>query len=769
MTEDLVKLTMGCLLHDIGKVAYRSGDGRNHSRSGYDYLKNEVGIEEEKVLHCILYHHGCNLKQAEVDGDDYAYLSYFADNIAAAADRREALEGEPGFDKIVPLASVFNILNGNHGKMHYKGQVLDGSHSINNPTEEPVMLTDTFYLQILRNVTEHLKGIRWTEEYMNSLLTILEGNLSYVPSSTSRKELTDISLYDHLKMTAAVGGCVKLYLDENRETNYRKCLFEESKKAYDTKMFLLYSMDITGIQNFIYSIGSKGALKGLRARSFYLEILMEHVIDELLEKVSLSRANLIYSGGGHCYLLLPNTEQVKMILEEQEKAVKQWLLEQFGTTLFLAGGYAACSANDLKNEPEGSYSSLYHQISGIIINKKSHRYEAEELIRLNRKSRKGERECEICHKMEQLNDRKICSLCAALEDMAGSILYEKFFTVMEGKSEKGLPLPGGKYLIAEKKEALMGHMKEEAYVRCYSKNEMYTGYHMTTKLWIGDYSTGVTFDEFAKEAEGIERIGILRADVDNLGTTFVSGFQRTNEKDRYVTLTRTATLSRQMSLFFKCYINQILEKGENDFLGTNGKRNITIVYSGGDDLFFVGSWNEIIEAFIDLKQKLETFCQNTVTISGGVGIYRSGYPINIMAKEVAALEDLSKSVPGKNAITLFDGNGTYSWDRFLNQVIGEKYRAIADYFESTNNHGNAFLYHLLELIQNTSEKINIARYVYLLSRMEPERSASKEQQKAYQLFSRKMFGWKDREEDRQELATAICLYVYRKREKGEEA
>ena len=60
-------------------------------------------------------------------------------------------------------------------------------------------------------------------------------------------------------------------------------------------------MDISGIQDFIYTINNKGALKGLRARSFYLEIMMEHLIDELLEKVELSRANLIYSGGGHAY------------------------------------------------------------------------------------------------------------------------------------------------------------------------------------------------------------------------------------------------------------------------------------------------------------------------------------------------------------------------------------------------------------------------------------------------------------------------------------
>ena len=32
--------------------------------------------------------------------------------------------------------------------------------------------------------------------------------------------------------------------------------------------------DISGIQSFIYDISSKAALKGLRARSFYLELIL---------------------------------------------------------------------------------------------------------------------------------------------------------------------------------------------------------------------------------------------------------------------------------------------------------------------------------------------------------------------------------------------------------------------------------------------------------------------------------------------------------------
>lgn len=85
--------------------------------------------------------------------------------------------------------------------------------------------------------------------------------------------------------------------DCERRKNYKQSLFINAEKSYDEEMFLLYSMDISGIQSFIYTIGEKGALKGLRARSFYLEIMMEHIVDELLEKLSLSRANLIYTGG----------------------------------------------------------------------------------------------------------------------------------------------------------------------------------------------------------------------------------------------------------------------------------------------------------------------------------------------------------------------------------------------------------------------------------------------------------------------------------------
>lgn len=768
MTEKQIKLAIGSLMHDIGKIIYRSGDGRNHSQSGYDYLKNEIGVEDKEILNCVLFHHGGNLKKASLDQGDHAYLTYFADNVAASADRRESLEQEDGFDKETPLASIFNILNGNQGRCHFKRQILDTDGEINYPTDAPVCMDESFYQKIVSDVTDNLRGITFTEGYVNSLLAVLEANLSYIPSSTSKRELADISLYDHVKMTAAVALCMEQYLKQEGAEDYRKKLYQDAKKSYEEKMFLLYSMDISGIQDFIYTTASKGALKNLRARSFYVEILMEHMIDELLEQLSLCRANLIYSGGGHCYMLLPNTGAVKQILDSQEKEINTWFLKNFGTALYVAGGYSPCSANHLKNEPRGSYSELYHTMAEAISKKKLHRYSAGQILALNSQKHGGERECEVCRRMAPVDEEGRCPVCAALQKASGGILKQDFFAVTDEAEEGALPLPGGRYLVMDTEAQLLQRMEKPSYVRAYTKNRFYTGKYVTTKLWVGDYTSGDNFEEFARAAEGIERIGILRADVDNLGKTFVHGFQGADGDERYVTISRTSALSHQLSLFFKCYINKILRNAKSSCLGKAAERKVAIVYSGGDDVFLAGAWNDVIESFIDLKDALERFSQNTLTISGGIGICQPGYPVNMMAKETALLEEASKELSGKNGITLFDEQGTYSWKVFKEKVLGDKFHEIRTFFETTEGYGKSFLYHILELLrQKGAGTFNRARYVYYLSRMEPEQKKPGEQKEAYRRFSRKMYQWAEDYEDCREVITAIYLYVYLTREREE--
>ena len=250
--------------------------------------------------------------------------------------------------------------------------------------------------------------------------------------------------------------------------------------------------------------------------------------------------------------------------------------------------------------------------------------------------------------------------------------------VTSSPKDGALPLPGDRYLIAGEKTDVLRWMDQSDYVRSYTKNDIYTGKHVTIKLWVGSYTTGDTFEKLADKARGVKRIGILRADVDNLGTTFVRGFQQNDGNNVYVTLSRTAALSRQLSLFFKLYINKILENGNSMPLSDGGARNVTIVYSGGDDVFLAGSWNDVVATFVDIRSALEKFTQGTLTISGGIGVYPSKYPVNIMAKEVEQLEDASKQTDNKNAVTVFSKEHTYPWDDFISSVLGEIYQVIVD-------------------------------------------------------------------------------------------
>ena len=52
---------------------------------------------------------------------------------------------DKGFEIAVPLQSIFNILNGNHGQSHYAMQVLNPKNGINYPTEDEISMDEHFY------------------------------------------------------------------------------------------------------------------------------------------------------------------------------------------------------------------------------------------------------------------------------------------------------------------------------------------------------------------------------------------------------------------------------------------------------------------------------------------------------------------------------------------------------------------------------------------------------------------------------------------------
>ena len=124
-------------------------------------------------------------------------------------------------------------------------------------------------------------------------------------------------------------------------------------------------------------------------------------------------------------------------------------------------------------------------------------------------------------------------------------------------------------------------------------------------------------EELAACSSGIQRIAVCRMDVDNLGAAFHSGFQQEGETDpvkrqRFVNLPRSAALSRQMTLFFRRYINGILSQAYNEKYTSMA---VAIVYAGGDDVFLVGAWNQVLEAACRIREAFQCFTCGALTIS----------------------------------------------------------------------------------------------------------------------------------------------------------
>lgn len=678
-----------------------------------------------------------------------------------------------------PIGSIFNYMDTGRGDRseQYFMTMRKLDEQINYPKHrDKIKIDPNFYRETGDALTEAFRHISFGREGIARALRILEEYLIYVPEDTLEG---DISLYDTAKMRAALSSCICEYVSEH-----------SGEITADTKAFLMFSADFSGIQKFIYTVSSKGALRMLRSRSFILEVLMEHFVDELLEAAGVSRANLIYTGGGHCYILLPNTSAARQKVRSYVKQIQDWLIENFGTGLYLAVGMYPCSGNELMNHPveENPYKQVFRGLSQAISRNKMQRYSKDQIQTLNRQHEKsGERECKICGTVDALDrEEDLCRRCKGFRDIAPLLIKEKLhaFCATERLSgAQSFEVPGATaqklYLHFTTDKIAMRYREHPSILRRYTKNREDTGYS-TINLYIGDYVDSRFLEDLAQQAEGIRRVGVFRADVDNLGNAFISGYEQKSGKTdvpndcRYVSLTRTASFSSNMSLFFKYHINTILGRQSENWYRLNDEstdptRHMLIVYSGGDDIFLMGAWNDTIESAIDIRKAFGRFTCGKLTLSAGIGIFPDKYPIYQSANQTLDLEEEAKQMDGKDAVSLFttEEYHTYHWEELTSKVIEEKFRCIQSFLsEEDQERGKAFLYRILQFLRYSDQKINVARYAYMLARLEP---FDKNRKAAYQEFVKKMYQWILDATSRQQLMTAIYIYVYlvrKKKEKG---
>ncbi len=149
------------------------------------------------------------------------------------------------------------------------------------------------------------------------------------------------------------------------------------------------------------------------------------------------------------------------------------------------------------------------------------------------------------------------------------------------------------------------------------------------------------FELIAAQAEGIKRVGVLRMDVDNLGTIFGEGLQ--------ASMPQLSALSAAMTLFFCGHLNRICELIEAGL-----SKTLYTIYAGGDDLFVVGAWDRmpaLAQAIHDDFQKY-TGRHPSFTISGGVALEGAHFPLYRAAERSAEAEhqakQYSRCVPDKS-------------------------------------------------------------------------------------------------------------------------
>lgn len=821
-------LIKGALLHDIGKVCYRTGKRINHSKLGGDFLEQylKAGEEAERLLNCVRYHHKDYLQKAKLDKNDLAYIVYEADNIASGMDRRENEGEEKGFDPKLNLDSIFSVFYSdkkiqvaNKYSLIYK----DINKAFNYPQKDISLATNSNYEALLNKIKSHFITKDINQISINQLLQIIEEGFSYVPSSTNRAEVCDISLYVHSKITSAVASCMKLYFDEQQIQDYKKYCFNSGSKIFrNEKIYLLVSGDISGIQDFIYTIPSKGALKTLRGRSLYIDLLLEEFIDEYLEQIGLSRANVLYSSGGHFYILAPNIEDTKKSIDKLQAKMNRWLMENIGINLYLAIGTAECSANNLmKSEAQGN---LFAIVNKKLKDDKTIRYSKDEdfleyIFNVEKEEDTAKKECNICHNLvdklwKYNSDEEIaCEFCLNLYKLGQDILTQDLvFVISEEKIDGGIKIFGKDkdlYMYAVNIEDI--DMFKGKILRIYSKNNLLEN-DLAIRLYLADYSAKnendevMTFDDLAKSSckidKGIKRLGVLRLDVDDLGIAFSSGFvsdkNKIEDNLRYATLSRYADLSKDISMFFKVAINKICagdligcvdfeESAFNIFgIAKAKKRKVNIIYSGGDDLFLVGAWDEVLEVAIDINRAFKQFTNGKLTLSAGMAMFSPTYPISKMAEIAGLLVQMSKNRKDKNSIALFGmetnlkANGQleckhiYTWADFEMKVCKEKMNYLlarlsfdGDKFNKLSV-GKSLIYRLMDLIQLADEdKLNIARFAYVLARMQPKQDKDEQKRKVYEDFVSKMYQWINNNEDKKQLATALNLLVYYLRDKKE--
>ncbi len=458
--------------------------------------------------------------------------------------------------------------------------------------------------------------------------------------------------------------------------------------------YSLVGGDIPGIQDFVYTITSKGAAKGLRGRSFFIQLLGDAVVRRLLVDLELCPANVVYSAGGNFMVLGPggNVEVNGRTTEERlaglQKEMDGALLDIFKGDLSLCLAWTLLRADQVGSHDFAD--PVSKGLKGLIAEEKRRRFSAVAKDRwdalFGSQGRPGNRYCVICQRplgrdkdewvpMEGEDDLLLeersrrCLPCDGFKKLAERIGQEGLLAIGGKRPQKGEPWQEALWQVGrvwydygppkKLKPRLGGYL--------YTINDTdFRGKHAHGFRFIANVTPRVTqedverwgkepeegeerpilgsirtFSQMADVARGVRWVGVLRMDLDDLGQIMVRGL-----KSR--TLAATSALSTALDLFFAGWlnnvcaeVNQLHRRAEN---GEDRGDRLYAIYAGGDDLFVVGSWDLTPELAKRIQEQFKDYTGHNpaLHISAGITLEGRKFPLYQAAERAGRAEDAAK-------------------------------------------------------------------------------------------------------------------------------
>lgn len=622
------------------------------------------------------------------------------------------------------LKSVFDkvtISEKENDKTHsfYKSEILQLEENIF--PEQNIAFNQNDFDTLKKGFENELKNI--PDNSLQTLIFLLKKYAFYLPAN---KNLDYVSAFEHIKIRASLAQCYQLAKTENEKIP-----------------FLMLCADISGIQSFIYNIASAKAGKSLKGRSFYLQLLMDSIIQKILtyKDIDLHIGHQVYASGGKAYLLLPNTEKVRKAIDKLEKEIEGKIWQEHKESLYVILSYLPFAENDLQNVGE----NIYKKLGDTSAEKKSQKYKN---LFLGQTNDKNNFDYFFGGKLDKKGNEVRCAVTGESIDGLQEILqmYESKLNAIPRPFKEIISLKQNldTYLLDEESDK-----KDWVFVLPNVKQQVQLGkdlkdlkYIVTSNQkinehsdWINPANLGIyhclnSEGNFLKEFD-LSKISILKINnVENKSkkdntTTYVpsgftfyggneqplnkenkpknfeelAGYENENDKGKgfhklgvlrmdvdgmggvFATGMKGMPLSAfsTISAYLDIFFAGYLNKIREN---DDFKDDIMILYAGGDDIFAIGKWDKIILFSEQISQQFKEFVNHRekISISGGIAIAHAKYPIAKFAEEAGDAEHKAKHFNNNQKNAICFLGETVSWDKEFEFV-----REMKDKFVSFEN------------------------------------------------------------------------------------